>query len=113
MIIKMDNCSICSEPITKELYVITKCNHVFHPKCLNEWMNSKLSCPLCREAICTKTNQYIGITLEARDEYLPIQSILSPWMQLRRPIGIMNDNSISNLLSWTRSHYALNQSIWQ
>ena len=29
-------------------YMITPCNHIYHPECLTYWMNNKLVCPVCR-----------------------------------------------------------------
>lgn len=29
-------------------YMITPCNHIFHTDCLENWMNYKLQCPVCR-----------------------------------------------------------------
>ena len=44
-------CSICLENI--DLYdddslTLTKCNHLFHKSCLNEWKTRSVYCPLCR-----------------------------------------------------------------
>ena len=43
-------CSICLEYILDDLHK-TKCNHIFHNKCINDWLNEKNTCPLCRRNI--------------------------------------------------------------
>ncbi len=52
--IKSDDCScsICLEDITKDKF-ITDCSHVFHKKCIIDWIvqidiNKKQFCPYCR-----------------------------------------------------------------
>ena len=42
-------CSICLEEITHATIAITKCKHVFHKCCLNNWKKS--TCPMCRANI--------------------------------------------------------------
>lgn len=44
-----DDCSICHKKysIGQEIS-ITRCNHVYHEKCLNQWFAIKSECPLCR-----------------------------------------------------------------
>lgn len=32
-------------------FIITTCNHVFHSKCLNEWLKHKQECPTCRSEL--------------------------------------------------------------
>ncbi|KAL2620065.1 hypothetical protein R1flu_000270 [Riccia fluitans] len=49
-----DGCSIClSEFLDGEsLYVIPKCNHLFHKACLNQWLlRNKTTCPICRSSL--------------------------------------------------------------
>ena len=29
----------------------TPCHHIYHEKCLKEWMNKKLECPNCRKIL--------------------------------------------------------------
>jgi len=43
-------CSICISNFTDDNFKLNKCNHVFHKKCISEWVISynKNSCPLCR-----------------------------------------------------------------
>lgn len=43
-------CSIClTEFEVKEIVrLIPHCKHLFHPQCLDTWLSSRCSCPLCR-----------------------------------------------------------------
>jgi hypothetical protein len=43
-------CSICHCDDIKDT-ITTACNHKFHESCLNEWLNIKANCPLCRHAL--------------------------------------------------------------
>lgn len=43
------NCSICLEDFKLEESVkLTDCNHMFHNICIQEWINKKKNCPMCR-----------------------------------------------------------------
>ena len=46
-------CSICMETIThRGLNVVTKCQHKFHKKCIDEWLSHNNDvCPNCRKII--------------------------------------------------------------
>ena len=52
---QMDNCAICYEPLNRKKlndtqdFIVTKCNHRFHPSCLKDVKNNK--CPVCRSNI--------------------------------------------------------------
>ena len=52
---KSDNCcSICLEPLGKFIKQGKKklpCNHTFHKKCIDGWLNISNSCPLCRRDV--------------------------------------------------------------
>ena len=44
-----EGCLICLERYKKNEKIITlKCDHIFHVQCIEEWLTSKKSCPLCR-----------------------------------------------------------------
>lgn len=55
-VVKRENlekeCIICLDDIEDEDY-ITKCNHRFHKKCINEWISiySNKECPICRKEL--------------------------------------------------------------
>jgi hypothetical protein len=44
-------CSICMNEYIKEDWVsLLKCKHIFHTKCIEEWVNYKQNCPICRDS---------------------------------------------------------------
>ena len=46
-----EKCPICLESLSN---VITNCNHLFHNKCIDEWIeNDRDTCPLCRSKLFT------------------------------------------------------------
>jgi len=54
---QQDICSICLEDFQKnEIIRTTKCNHIFHEKCLNGWIHDErpdLKCPNCNGLLFT------------------------------------------------------------
>eukprot|EP01080_Neovahlkampfia_damariscottae_P009577 gene9577-1780_t len=53
------SCPICIEAFeisTKAL--VLPCNHLFHEKCLIEWLQKRATCPLCRTEIETDDPEY-------------------------------------------------------
>ena len=51
----MDECTICLENTTLENKKITECKHTFHTECLEKWLTTNNSCPLCRSDIIFST----------------------------------------------------------
>lgn len=48
----MELCSICLEPFqNNERIVNLQCNHSYHTTCINNWMRTKPTCPICRLSI--------------------------------------------------------------
>lgn len=44
----MEDCPICLEPCTKDVFVTECCRKHFHTSCHTECMKMSRSCPLCR-----------------------------------------------------------------
>jgi len=56
----MDNCCICQEELTTEVYQVPECGHKFHTKCVIDWFrfgNSK--CPMCNTAFSSQSTDLI------------------------------------------------------
>tara|TARA_Y200000002_G_scaffold382818_1_gene401476 strand:+ start:661 stop:1587 length:927 start_codon:yes stop_codon:yes gene_type:complete len=69
-ITNLGECSICLNKIENDVYKTT-CNHTFHRKCYEQWLNYNVKCPLCRSNNeFKKLNHTMEMTLI--DKYLTI-----------------------------------------
>lgn len=64
-------CPICFEEITTDKELITKCNHRFHDKCINEWikMDTCNACPICRKKIYKRNRDGTDQKIIPDDDY--------------------------------------------
>ena len=46
-----DECTICLLQYTEESKKTTECNHIFHNECIKIWLQTNISCPLCRTVL--------------------------------------------------------------
>lgn len=37
--------------MARQQYMVTPCKHVFHTECMDQWMRSRLQCPVCRNPL--------------------------------------------------------------
>ena len=51
---KINICNICLSEIEKGKYL--NCGHVFHLKCIKEWVSLNAKCPICKMSIITEQN---------------------------------------------------------
>ncbi|KAJ1417099.1 Zinc finger, RING-type [Sesbania bispinosa] len=54
---------LCEFEDTETLRLIPKCDHVFHPECIDEWLGSHTTCPVCRANLVPQP----GESVESRD----------------------------------------------
>lgn len=65
------DCVICNEDVIRTGYAVSvKCGHVFHGKCLLQWIETNKTCPVCRIEIKQDhiTPLYLPISEMGRDE---------------------------------------------
>lgn len=73
-----DLCSICFVNFTKHEYencMVTYCNHVYHKKCMNEWVKRRAVCPLC---LSNQSHLHRQPAIEFRTEVITL--VPNPWL---------------------------------
>ncbi|XP_057804713.1 RING-H2 finger protein ATL57 [Salvia miltiorrhiza] len=84
----IDECPICLSEFSERetVKLIPYCGHVFHPSCIDTWLASHVTCPLCRSAelfqIC------LDVAPDINDSRAPERSTLA---------GVRRASSSSNL----------------
>jgi len=48
---------LCEFEDSETLRLIPKCDHVFHPECIDEWLSSHTTCPVCRANLVPTESQ--------------------------------------------------------
>lgn len=45
-------CYVCLEHFLNDEYVrLLECEHMFHDKCIDKWLDNKMNCPTCRKQL--------------------------------------------------------------
>jgi hypothetical protein len=93
-----NECSICLTEIKNKKQPFI-CNHSFHSKCIDTWMEQKQSCPICRETklnapvvTCKKVNKKYKYELSgyAVVYKLDIQKYIRQWDKTKCKADIKN-----------------------
>ncbi|WCJ31644.1 RING/U-box superfamily protein [Euphorbia peplus] len=55
-------CVICLSEFTagEKVRLLPKCNHGFHVRCIDKWLNSHSSCPKCRHCLIETCHKIVG-----------------------------------------------------
>ncbi|KAK3776111.1 hypothetical protein RRG08_046778 [Elysia crispata] len=57
-----ETCSVCLEDFTKgDKIAICTCRHVFHSKCLTQWLQCRNNCPLCKAPVTKSARETTGL----------------------------------------------------
>ncbi|XP_028053930.1 E3 ubiquitin-protein ligase ATL31-like [Camellia sinensis] len=56
-------CAVCLNEFEDEenLRLIPKCDHVFHPECIDAWLNAHVTCPVCRTDLVPQPGETLQI----------------------------------------------------
>ncbi|XVE60548.1 hypothetical protein DITRI_Ditri05aG0137600 [Diplodiscus trichospermus] len=63
-------CAVCLNEFEDDetLRLIPKCSHVFHPDCIDAWLSSHSTCPVCRANLAPKPGETINCaTIQVHD----------------------------------------------
>eukprot|EP00835_Amoeboradix_gromovi_P003026 NODE_187_length_15673_cov_0.222743.p3 type:complete len:398 gc:universal NODE_187_length_15673_cov_0.222743:211-1404(+) len=54
----LESCSICYNSLIDNTDAVSllQCNHIFHNKCISEWLEKENTCPLCRAEVQSNTH---------------------------------------------------------
>ncbi|KAK7270504.1 hypothetical protein RIF29_23698 [Crotalaria pallida] len=57
-------CAVCLTEFTDDdtLRLLPQCNHVFHPPCIDQWLSTHVTCPLCRADLTQDFHQVSILT---------------------------------------------------
>ena len=85
--IKENECSICHEQLMQDVNVLP-CSHRFHNECIESWITSHNSCPLCRAPIVEPEEAEDEEALEqVREEaILRLQDVVSQRTELEQRV---------------------------
>lgn len=56
--VSQGTCAICTEEMENEKGRVIKCKHSFHLECLKRWVEQQQVCPICRDVIMNKENEF-------------------------------------------------------
>ncbi|KAL5714708.1 RING-type E3 ubiquitin transferase [Ranunculus cassubicifolius] len=106
-------CAVCLNEFEDEetLRMLPKCDHVFHPQCIDVWLSSHTTCPVCRaDLISTSSSesspapsevQESPVTIDIhhhQDDSIPAQEIIeSP-----RPVPVTDEDPKPEVIDQSR-----------
>ncbi|KAE8733698.1 phosphoesterase family protein [Hibiscus syriacus] len=91
-LIEGTDCSVCLSEFMEDesLRLLPKCNHAFHVPCIDTWLKSHSSCPLCRSNIAS-TNQSAAaaVTVQEGPRNAGVSAIV--YQQRNEAISVIQD----------------------
>ncbi|XP_042485585.1 E3 ubiquitin-protein ligase ATL6-like [Macadamia integrifolia] len=62
-------CAVCLNEFEDDetIRLLPKCDHVFHPECIDAWLSSRTTCPVCRADLVPQPGETSGITMPVEE----------------------------------------------
>ncbi|MED6205968.1 hypothetical protein PIB30_022572 [Stylosanthes scabra] len=97
-------CAVCLNEFedTETLRLIPKCDHVFHPECIDEWLESHTTCPVCRANLVPQPGDSVRgtpaavVVPEATNDDLSSPRDLGSWDQNDVVIAVEQESENQN-----------------
>ncbi|XP_038680669.1 RING-H2 finger protein ATL78-like [Tripterygium wilfordii] len=83
-------CVICLSEFAagEPVRLLPQCNHKFHVQCIDKWLSSHSSCPMCRQNLDRTSQKIDGCSQASSSEPLPpLQHVVHIVTQLEEPEG--------------------------
>ncbi|CAK9181766.1 unnamed protein product [Ilex paraguariensis] len=63
-------CAVCLNEFEDDetLRLIPKCDHVFHPECIDAWLTAHITCPVCRADLVAQPGESIHLPPQSQTE---------------------------------------------
>lgn len=89
-------CAVCLNEFEDDetLRLLPKCSHVFHPNCIDAWLFSHITCPVCRANQITNPSDFEKIAVPTPGQYSNSGSGASPDSEFDHPVHEANDSVI-------------------
>ncbi|KAL0483494.1 E3 ubiquitin-protein ligase [Acrasis kona] len=71
-------CPVCQDDFKQDEQLNKiECNHLFHKKCLREWLERHNTCPMCRHELLTDDPEYEEKKLDTKDKSRKKENVFS------------------------------------
>ena len=91
-------CPICLDSLDK--IFTTVCNHDFHESCINTWLETRNTCPMCRHMLIDRVEPHRNMNVELRNNLIDMFEYvitIRRFLNLsNRPFNLDLDEDINN-----------------
>ncbi|KNA21052.1 hypothetical protein SOVF_046820 [Spinacia oleracea] len=100
-------CAVCLNEFEKDetLRLLPKCDHVFHPECIDVWLSGHTTCPVCRADLVPDPDHELSGKEETHPELDPglisdgVEVTIVPELMTKGRLGVLRSHSTGHSLS--------------